>query len=72
MSFIMKKSAYNVLHITHTKNYTTVINTLKNEAMKEGIEKNTLETAKKMLDDNLSIDMVSKYTGLSKNEIKKL
>ena len=23
MSFIMKKSAYNVLHITHTKNYTT-------------------------------------------------
>ena len=72
MSFIMKKSAYNVLHITHTKNYTTVINTLKNEAMKEGIEKNTLETAKKMFDDNLSIDMVSKYTGLSKNEIKKL
>ena len=72
MSFIMKKSAYNVLHITHTKNYTTVINTLKNEAMKEGIEKNTLETAKKMLDDNLSIDMVSKYTGLSEDEIKKL
>ena len=45
-----------------------VINTLKNEAMKE----NTLETAKKMLDDNLSIDMVSKYTGLSEDEIKKL
>ena len=57
-----------------------VINTLKNEAIKEGklegikegIEKNTLETAKKMLDDNLSIDMVSKYTGLTKEEINSL
>ena len=25
MSFIMKKSAYNVLNITHTKNYTSCI-----------------------------------------------
>ena len=30
MSFIMKKSAYNVLYITHTKNYTTKISYMKN------------------------------------------
>ena len=70
--------------ISPDKDNEMVINTLKNEAIKEGrlegikegikegIEKNTLETAKKMLDDNLSIDMVSKYTGLTKEEINSL
>ena len=45
-----------------------VINTLKNEAMKE----NTLETAKALLKENVSIDIISRTTGLSENEIKKL
>ena len=58
--------------ISPDKDNEMVINTLKNEAIKEGIEKNTLATAKKMLDDNLSIDMVSKYTGLTKEEINSL
>ena len=62
--------------ISPDKDNEMVINTLKNEAIKEGRlegkKENTLETAKKMLDDNLSIDMVSKYTGLSEDEIKKL
>ena len=54
--------------ISPDKDNEMVINTLKNEAIKEGI----FETAKKMLDDNLSIDMVSKYTGLTKEEINSL
>lgn len=35
-------------------------------------EKTRIETARKMLKDNLDIDSISKYTGLSKEEIKKL
>ena len=46
------------------------------EAREKGIEIGTkrsiLETAKNMLKDNLDIEMISKYTGLSEEEINNL
>ena len=74
--------------ISPDKDNEMVINTLKNEAIKEGrlegikegklegikegIEKNTLETAKALLKENVSIDIISRTTGLSEEEVKKL
>ena len=44
----------------------------KKEGKIEGEKSGILRTAKKMLQDNLSIDNIMKYTGLSKNEIENL
>ena len=38
----------------------------------QGIEQNKIENAKKMLKEKLDIDLISKITGLSKEEIEKL
>ena len=35
-------------------------------------KKTKIETAKRMLEDKLDISVISKYTGLSKDEIKKM
>ena len=82
--------------ISPDKDNEMVINTLKNEAikegrlegklegMKEGIKEgikegrlegkreNTLETAKALLKENVSIDIISRTTGLTKEEINSL
>ena len=51
MSFIMKKSAYNVLHITHTKNYTTnIFNTGSNINL---IDTNNFDLLNNQLSNNL-------------------
>ena len=42
------------------------------KAAKETEKKTKIETAKKMLEDNLDIELISKYTNLSIDEIKKL
>ena len=42
------------------------------QGIKQGIKEKAIETAKNMLKDNLSIDMISKYTGLDIKEIEKL
>ncbi|MCI8832943.1 MAG: Rpn family recombination-promoting nuclease/putative transposase [Clostridia bacterium] len=42
------------------------------EGMQQGIEKQKLEIAKKMLDDKLDIELIMQYTGLTKEEIEKL
>ena len=42
------------------------------EGENSGIQKNKIETARKMLEDNLDINVISKYTGLSIEEIKKM
>lgn len=42
------------------------------EGEKIGIEKNKIETAKKMLSDGLSVDVIAKYSGLSTAEIENL
>ena len=44
----------------------------KEKGIKEGIKQKAIETAKNMLKDNLSVDMISKYTGLDIKEIEKL
>ncbi len=42
------------------------------EGLEKGLQQGLVETAKKMLADNLPIDLIIKYTGLSKEEIENL
>ena len=42
------------------------------KGIEEGIQQNQKETALKMLQDNLDLDIISKYTELSLDELKKL
>ena len=42
---------------------------LKEESFNEGIMQEKIDTTKKMLEDNLNIETISKYTGLSVDEI---
>jgi predicted transposase/invertase (TIGR01784 family) len=42
------------------------------EGIKEGKKEGKIETAKRMLLDNLSIEDVIKYTGLTESEVKAL
>ena len=42
------------------------------EGFLEGVDTEKINVAKKMLDDNLNIELISKYTGLSSDDIKKL
>lgn len=44
----------------------------KDEAREDGIKENTIETAKKMLENELSADLIVKCTGLSLEEVNKL
>ena len=44
----------------------------KNEGRKEGLQTRSIEIAKNLLNDHLDIDKIMKYTGLTKQEIKKL
>ena len=42
------------------------------EGMKEGVKKNSIDIAKKMLDEGLNIDLIEKITCLGKDKIKEL
>ena len=42
------------------------------EGEKRGEEKGLLKTAKRMLEDNVSIENIAKYTGLTEKEIRSL
>ena len=42
------------------------------EGRAEGIEENKLETAKKMLNDGLSKELINKYTGLDFKDLNNL
>ena len=44
----------------------------KAEGLSEGEAKKSLEIAKSMLEDNARVELICKYTGLSKEEIIKL
>ena len=44
----------------------------KNEGRKEGLQTRSIEIAKNLLNDHLDIDKIMEYTGLTKQEIKKL
>ena len=50
----------------------TLAQQLKKEGKKEGIKEGIKETAKRMLLDNISIEKVIKYTGLTEKEVKAL
>ena len=41
----------------------------KNKGIEQGLKQKQIETAKKMLNDKLDVDIVIKYTGLSKKEV---
>lgn len=49
-----------------------VVDTSREEGFEEGIEKKTLEFAKKMKGKNESLEKIMEYTGLSREEIEKL
>ena len=42
------------------------------EGISQGAKQNSIEIAKKLLKDNISIDLIQKYTGLTKEELKDL
>ena len=42
------------------------------DGLEKGMEKKAKETARKMLEDGLPIENISKYTGLSEKEIRTL
>ena len=42
------------------------------EGMEKGMEKGRMETAKKMMEDKVDINLIVKYTGLMIEEIKEL
>ena len=42
------------------------------KGMEKGMEANRLETAKRMLDDKIGVDLVVRYTGLSLEQIQAL
>ena len=62
--------------ISQEKDNEMVINTLKNEAIREGkeegIKEGIVETAKALLKEKISIDIISRTTGLKKEKIEKL
>ena len=49
-----------------------VHNTLIKEGYEQGMSSRNIEIAKNMLKDNIDISIISKYTGLSKEEIEEL
>ena len=52
--------------------YNTLIAEATEKGLKKGIEQKTLEVAKKMLEENIEVETISKITGLTKEEIAKL
>ena len=50
----------------------TNLNASYNKGLQEGVEKNNLDIATKLLKENMSIEFIQKITGLSINEIEEL
>ena len=48
------------------------LDTAKEEGIEEGIEKGKIEVAKNLLENNVSIEIITKSTGLSKEQIDRL
>ncbi|MGD2084936.1 MAG: hypothetical protein PVH61_02010 [Candidatus Aminicenantes bacterium] len=63
---IQLEEEYKMQHVTSWERIA------KKEGKKEGMEKKAKETAKKMLEDGLPIETISKYTGLTEKEVKEL
>ena len=43
-----------------------------NKGIQQGIQQGIIDTAKKMLENNLPLESIAKYTGLSINEIENI
>ncbi len=74
-----KKEREKIENLINERRFSTMFETLEYNVQKEreqckleGEMKKQVEIAKSMLNDNLSIAMIMKYTGLSKEEIEKL
>ena len=63
---------YYDLEASHQYEIKDSYDTGKNEGRKEGLQTRSIEIAKNLLNDHLDIDKIMKYTGLTKQEIKKL
>ena len=50
----------------------TLYNSAERRGLKKSIEQEKFEVARKMKSDGLAVDFISKYTGLSLDEIKEL
>ena len=63
-------------YISYEENQRKIQNTLlskaKEEGLKQGIKQNKLVIAKEMLKDKMNINIISKYTNLSIEEINNL
>ena len=49
-----------------------LMNSMKQEGIEQGIEQRNIEIAKNLLKQNIDINIISKSTGLSTEEIKNL
>ena len=58
--------------VSKEKDAEMVHNTLIKEGYEQGMSSRNIEIAKNMLKDNIDISIISKYTGLSKEEIEEL
>jgi predicted transposase/invertase (TIGR01784 family) len=65
------RKMYNT-YIEQKRKYHTDIEIAEKKGMEKGIEKDKLDVARKMKEENLPIDLIKKITGLSKEEIEKL
>lgn len=58
--------------MTYEQDQKLILNTEKRISYNEGMEERSIEIAKSMLKDKVDIEIISKYTGLSKEEINNL
>jgi predicted transposase/invertase (TIGR01784 family) len=59
-------------YMTYEEDEEKIHNSLKEEGFREGIKKKSIEIAKKLLKENIPIDIISKTTSLSIDEIERL
>lgn len=70
-----EKQREEIENLIYERRFSGMFETLVDNILKErdeGRRESKLEIAKSMLEDNMSIAMIVKYTGLSKEEIEKL
>ena len=58
--------------ITEEQDKEFILNSVRKEGVDQGIEQRNVEVAKSMLLDNVSINNISKYTGLSISQINSI
>lgn len=54
------------------RDYYSYMSVFKEEGLQQGLYQQAIQTAKNMLKDKIDIELISKYTNLSVEEIKKI